>query len=151
MNGFEKMCKNLEVYKNEEKKYSYVKEALKEYIQDDHENLIQIKAEAEEGDFLSYASFIFSLVALGITVYESFPSLFGDAIGDYLGIYKCIIGCGIAGIFMYAIFKVRKFICVYRWRKYIQVGIREIEEEMNKHKGKKQKEKKKSKNRDSQL
>ena len=144
MNGFEKMCKRLEVYKDEEKKYFYAKKTLKEYVQDDPENLIQIKAESEAGDFLSYASFIFSSLAVGIGVCQSLPDLLGDGMGEYLLMYKCIIACAIVSVFICAIFMVKKFSCVYRWRKYIQAGIRELEEEMNKHKGKQKRKKTKN-------
>ena len=73
-NEFEEMCKKL----NNCKKgcvcnqYICAEKAVKEYVGEDRKKLLQLKAQAESGDYYSYGGFGLALTALVVSCLDAF-------------------------------------------------------------------------------
>ena len=128
-NEFETICKNLNECKRgcRENLYVCAEEAISEYVGTDRKKLLQIKAQAEGGDFYSYSSLLVANTALLISFVNAifvFPDI--GVFDNIIGLLK-ILMLGICTLYMF--FRILKFKDVLKWRKYILVAISEIERE----------------------
>lgn len=120
-NEFETMCKRLSKYKRGcgDKQYACAEKAVIEYVGKDRKKLLQIKAQAEAGDFYSYSALLLGLVAVVISLV--------DALLGASNIMIKIILLGTPGLCIIAL--ILKYIHVLKWRSYILVAISEVERE----------------------
>ena len=84
--------------------------------------MLQIKAQAEGGDFYEYSAFMVALTALVISIV--------DAVLDFdnivIRLFKIVMLTGYA---LCGMRKMLKYNDVLKWRKYILVAISELERE----------------------
>lgn len=122
VNEFETICKNLSKCKCGcvDNLYICAEEAIKEYVGTDRKKLLQIKAQAEGGNFYEYSALMIALAALVISIFDAVFNF------DHI-IIKQIKMAILAGYGLYVLCKILKYITVLKWRKYILVAIVEIE------------------------
>ena len=130
-NDFENMCKSLDECNKGCKcsKYKCAKEAVENYVEMDKDRLLQLKAEAEGGDFYSYSAFTLAMTSLIVSCLDSiFDSATNDGIFEWImSIFKILI---IATCVITYLYRMRKFTDVLKWRSYISIAISEHEKEI---------------------
>lgn len=128
-NAFEKMCNELSEIKacrcsmcvaSNEHVCAY--NAVKEYVGKDKNKLLKLKAEAKEGD---YNKFITTILAV-LSFY-----LGADILVENSQIMKVLFLIVLLGLLVYVIIVMHQYKGCYKWRKYIQVAIEEIENPKN--------------------
>lgn len=127
-NQFEEICINLSKNKHRPGDNLYVcaEKAIKEYLGTDRKKMLQIKAQAEGGDFYSFSATLIASAALLIAL--------GDVVLDVpnAGIYAnifALIKIVLVGVpTIYILFKLLKYKDVLKWRKYILTAISELYE-----------------------
>lgn len=136
LNDFEKMCSVLEQWSDGEnmEPIDMARKALKEYVNDDKDKLMKIKAQANKGDYFVFVSQNMAAVALLI----SFIGLLVSGLKDIMSMYFPVVGSivcftyiVIAGCCTVCLLRwVQKFSFVNSWRCYILVVIEEMEKKM---------------------
>lgn len=120
---FESYCED--VAKNSEEKIEYIRSVLWEKSGGNTNILLGIKAEAEEGDIISYFSAVMAalalIISLGTLTYEILLPQYKDTMGN---IVVCILGILAAKMFLEMHSK--SFTNMRKWRKYILVVIDEL-------------------------
>ena len=136
-NTFEKMCKELNEIKPcgcsmciASNEYVCAYNAVKEYVGEDRNKLLKLKAEAKEGDYITFITTIFAILSFLIAglsfiltiVFET--TVEGSVERNLLSAAMLI---AVVVILAYVHKKTKPYNCVSKWRKYIQVAIEEIE------------------------
>lgn len=130
-NDFEQMCDRIDncrcgcknnVYKCAEK-------AVRDYVKNDREKMLQLKAQAEGGNFYDYSAMILAMSALVLTAIDNMMSYPGDGSG-VIGLLYCTFKIVIVvGWALFSLHKIIKYKNVLKWRKYILIAIDETEKE----------------------
>ena len=129
LNEFEIMCKKLDTCKKGciNNKYICAEKAVQEYVNGDKKKLLQLKAQAEAGDFYSYSAFVIAVAALIVTCVDTMldvPNITSVFLESLLvGTKILLIVCPT----VYMLCNLQKYVEVLRWRKYILVAIEEVE------------------------
>lgn len=132
-NAFEEMCKNLDTDKEcimqvackSGKDYNEImcaRKAVNDYVKEDKDKLLKLKAEAESENFLDYLNGCLSVLAVFVSIVSLLCQIFNaDEVVLYF-IVACIIMAALGMIYF-----IRKFKCVHMWRTYILVVINDLE------------------------
>ena len=102
--------------------------AVKEYVRDDKNKLLKLKAECAKESFGEFLALIVAVLALYISGIQCLTSVF-----DFGNIMWFKIAAVVVLIIfvIWAIGLMEQFKCVSKWRSYIGVAIEEVEKELN--------------------
>lgn len=125
-NDFEIMCKRLEKCRRgcECNPYKCAKEAVENYVGEDRNKLLQLKAEVKGGDFYSFAAFRLAVIALIVTFINT---CLDYTIGEILLNIRILIT---ATCVVLALLSICRYNDVLKWGKYISVAVEEYEERL---------------------
>lgn len=140
-NTFEKMCKELNEIKpcgcsmcTASNEYVCAYNAVKEYVGKDRNKLLKLKAEAKDGDYITFITTIFAMLSFFIASLSFIITILFEIIeeGSYAkNLFSGAIFLVVAVILIYVYKKIKPFNGVSKWRKYIQTAIEEIEKPDN--------------------
>lgn len=129
-NDFEVMCDKLEKCTKCDGKNEIIcaRKYVKEYVTDDLDKLLKLKAEAEGINHNQFLALLISISAFLISACNFANGLFGEY-KVYSGIFNAIA----VAVFLFYIRKeIVQFSNVGKWQKYLIVVINELEDEMKK-------------------
>lgn len=139
--AFINMCNQLKDKSRESKnndnpasEYELAKAEVAEYIRNNENKLLQLKAEARRENFFDYQAYNISVIALVIGCYTLLFTIIEKLISAFLSLYGIgiLVILIIAAIFVYY-FEVR-YKHIRKWRPYIQVAIEDFEQYHTEHK-----------------
>ena len=99
---------------------------VKEYVRDDKNKLLKLKAECRKESFGEFLALIVAVLALYISGIQCLISVFDVGNIMWLKIAAVVVLMILA---ICTICLVEQFKCVSKWRSYVDVAIEEVEEE----------------------
>lgn len=141
MNDFERICKLLEDNKTVAhcggNRYIYTKTEVKKFVGKDIDKLLLLKSEAQGGNFIEYSSLILSMTAMTISIVSVLASLlfsvYSESISSTINVMYFLI-CVIIVVLTLVLYvktsnALKKYMYIYRWRKYVLVAVEELEKQ----------------------
>lgn len=145
-NSFGKLCDKLDVeYTLNENEIVYVKRYITQGIGEDVDMLKKIKAEAQESDYMSYASLKVAALAMVISVIGVIKQFVTSTGNDIFDLFINIFYLGAMLFIVVKILLTDTYKSVEKWRKYVLIVIDDRINEIEKENKKKSKMKKKKK------
>jgi hypothetical protein len=129
-NDFEKMCQQFDLCSECEDFEPIIRAKILvyKYVGNDQNKLLQLKAEARNGDYYKFYSILISTMSILISIWAVSCKIFMDFnIVSYLIIPVFIAASGI-----FSLFFIKSFNNVGHWREYIIVVIEEMEKNKEK-------------------
>lgn len=100
---------------------------VREYVGDDKNKLLKLKAECAKEKFGEFLALIVAVLALYISAIQYLTSMYDLSNIIWL---KNVVLLVLVVLVIWAIYMIEKFNCVLKWRSYIAVAIEEVEKEL---------------------